>query len=266
MPSRSHGTGATPASPIRISPPSLAVDADLWERPALAVHCLQVHARVHRRQLDLEDQLARREPDDVALVVARQPVELRERELALRRVQARAEREQRGRHIGRMRRRAVVVREDRVLAVLPFARMTTVAAVQATRILQPPVPAAGRLQKVAADRAQVAQLRRRGEPAGLAQRLRDLRVRLQLGERRARADAVFLDAGRDHTPDVDELLGLEDAVAEQRHDLRAAVDREAAVDFVERGRPHELKRQPIPSAAASPASPPRAARAASPRG
>src|SRR5581483_1641552 len=96
-----------------------------------------------------------------------------------------------------MRRRAVVIREDRVLAVLAVAREARVAAMQAARVLEPPVPAARRLQEVAADRAHVPQLRRRGEAAGLAQRLRDLRVDLELGERRAGADDIAAHAARD---------------------------------------------------------------------
>src|SRR3989442_10512821 len=104
-----------------------------------------------------------------------------------------------------------------MLAVLALLRVAAVTPMQPAWVLQSPVPAAGRLQQVAADRAHVAELRRRGEPARLAQRVRDLRVGLELRERRARADAVPVDAARDQRADVDELLRLEDAVAEQRH-------------------------------------------------
>ena len=50
-----------------------------------------------------------------------------------------------------MRGRAEVVGEDRVLAVLALARMAAVSAVEPARVLQPPVPAARRLEQVAAD-------------------------------------------------------------------------------------------------------------------
>ncbi len=72
----------------------------------------------------------------VAVGLVGKPVEVGERELAARRVQARVEREQRGRDVGRMRRGAEVVREDRVLAVLALARVAAVAAVEAARILR----------------------------------------------------------------------------------------------------------------------------------
>ena len=70
-----------------------------------------------------------------------------------------------------------LVAEERVLAVLALPRVAAVAAVQVARELQPPVPAARGLEQVAADRPCRAELRRRGEPAGLAQRVRDLRAR-----------------------------------------------------------------------------------------
>src|SRR5438132_192322 len=63
----------------------------------------------------------------------------------------RAVREQRCRRVGRMRGGAEVVREDRVLAVLALTRMAAVAAVQPARVLQAPIPAARRLQQVAAE-------------------------------------------------------------------------------------------------------------------
>src|SRR5438552_10313522 len=106
-------------------------DAHLRERPSLAVHRLEVRARLHRRQLDLEEQLALRERRRVPVAVVREPVELLDRELAAVRPQSRAERDERGSDIGRMRRGAEAVREDRVLAMLAVARMAAVAAVQA---------------------------------------------------------------------------------------------------------------------------------------
>src|SRR5207244_12301708 len=132
--------------------------------------------RLDGRQLQLEDQLTGLERDDVAIRLVRQPVELTDRQLALRRVQPRVEREQRRSEVGWMRRRAEVVREDRVRAMLALLCVTAVAAVQPARVLEPPVPAARRLEQVAADRAHVAELRRRREPAGLAQRVGDLRL------------------------------------------------------------------------------------------
>src|SRR5438128_10980053 len=105
-----------------------------------------------------------------------------------------------------MRRRAEVVREDRMLAMLALLRVTAVAppvaaTVQSARILEPPVPAARRLEQVAADRAHVAKLRRRREPAGLAQRPGNMRIALELGKRRARTDAVAVEATRDDLAD-----------------------------------------------------------------
>src|SRR5207248_10969701 len=144
-------------------------------------HRLQVDARVHGRQLELEDQLARLERDDLASLLCGYLVQVGEVELAAARLHARAEREQSGGRIGRVRGGAAVVREDPVLAMLAVARVTAVAAVQAARVLQPPVPAPGRLQEVAAERAHRTQLRRRGEPARLAQRVGNLRARLELG-------------------------------------------------------------------------------------
>src|SRR3954468_22718556 len=104
-----------------------------------------------------------------------------------------------------MRRRAEVVREDRMLAMLSLARMAPVAAVQPARILEPPVPAARRLQQIAADRSHIAQLWRRREAAGFAQRVRDLRIDLKLGQGRAGADDAVIHTARDDPPHVDEL-------------------------------------------------------------
>src|SRR5690349_23134762 len=109
-----------------------------------------------------------------------------------------------------MRGRAVAVREDRVLAVLAGPGEALVAAVKAARPLQPPVPAAGRLEEVPADRAHVAELRARRKPARLAQRGRDLRVALQLRECRARPDSPALDAARHDAANVDERVRLHD--------------------------------------------------------
>src|SRR4029453_9106752 len=51
------------------------------ERPLPAVHRLEVDARVGTRRVDLEDQLARLKRRDVAVVVGREPVQVRDREL-----------------------------------------------------------------------------------------------------------------------------------------------------------------------------------------
>ena len=77
-------------------------------------------------------------------------------------------------------------------------------------------------QQVAADRAHGPELRAGGEAAGLAQRVRDLRVGLELAERRAGADARAVDPARDDLAHVDERLRLDDPVAEQRHELGPA--------------------------------------------
>src|SRR5439155_27293559 len=103
---------------------------------------------------------------------------------------------------------------DRTLAVLAGAAEALVAAVEAAGPLQAPVPAARGLQEVSADRAHVAQLRARREPARLPQGGRDLRVALELRERRARPDARAVDAARHDRADVDERVRLHDSRAE----------------------------------------------------
>src|SRR5215208_5769890 len=121
-----------------------------------------------------------------------------------------------------MGRRAALVAEDRVLAVDALARVAAVAAVQEAWVLQPPVPAARRLEQIPADRAHRAQLGRGGQRARLAERLRDLRFELQLGQRRARADRRSLDAARYDAADVDQRFCLDDPVAQERDEVRAA--------------------------------------------
>src|SRR5204863_10166481 len=95
-----------------------------------------------------------------------------------------------------MRRRAALVAEDRVLAVLAPACVTQVPAVQVALEPEPPVPATRGLEKVPAERAHRAELRRRRERARLAQHLGDLGIHLELGERRCGADNNVL-AGTD---------------------------------------------------------------------
>ena len=158
-----------------------------------------------------------------------------------------------------MRRGAEVVGEDGVLAVLAFVGEAFVAAMQTAWPLQAPVPAAGRLEQVAAERSCIAQLRARGEPAGLAQRRGDPSVAFELRERRPGADHVSVDPVRHDPANVDESLGTHDSAAQERHELGAAVQRRPAVELEARRLP-ELQPSPSPSPR------PRAARAASPRG
>jgi hypothetical protein len=112
--------------------------------------------------------------------------------------------------------------------------------------------------------AHVAELRRRGEPARLAERVRDLVARLELGERRARADDAARDPPRDGRRDVDERLRPEDPVVQQRHDLGAAGERDRAAaerrDGLLAGA-RTLQPQRAPSSSPRP----RGARAGSPR-
>src|SRR5207253_8357632 len=89
----------------------------------------------------------------------RDAIQTADRKLTHRRSEPSVERKQRGGDIGWMRGRAEVVREDRMLAVLALLCMAAVAAVQAAGVLEPPVPAARRLEQVAADGAHVAELR-----------------------------------------------------------------------------------------------------------
>ena len=215
-----------------------------------------------RGHVELEDQLSGLERGHAAVVLGRKPVEVGDRKLARRRSHRRSERDQRRRHVGRMRRRAVAVPEDRVLAVLAGTGVAGVPAVQAARELEAPVPAASRLQEVAADRAHVAELRARREPARLAERIRDLRVGLELAQGRAGTDSRPVDPPRDDLADVDERLGFEQPVSEHRHHLGpAAQDHAVARDrLLEARRLQELHGPP------SRALSPRAGRGASPRG
>src|SRR6185436_13481475 len=95
-----------------------------------------------------------------------------------------------------MRRSAALIAEDRVFAVGTVAGEAALAAVKPAVEAEAPVPAARRLEQVAADRAHRAELRRGGLRAGLAQHLRDLRIDLELGEGRPRADRRPLDPAR----------------------------------------------------------------------
>src|SRR5206468_2527770 len=128
---------------------------------------------------------------------------------------------------------------------------------------EPPVPAARRLEQVAADRAHVPELRRRGEPTRLAQRGRDFWARLELGQRRAGADPRPVDPARDEPAYVDEPLDVNQPVAHERHELRPTRQRDRAVSeygarVVEARRPQELHAAPSPSQPRAPAASPRA--------
>src|SRR6266536_2005019 len=118
-----------------------------------------------------------------------------------------------------MRRGAALVAEDRVLAMGALARVAALAAVQEARELEPPVPTPRRLEEIAADRPHRAKLRRRRNGAGLAQRLRHFRIPLELGEGRAGSDPGAVDAARNEGTDVDQRLGLDDPLAQERHEV-----------------------------------------------
>jgi hypothetical protein len=135
----------------------------------------------------------------------------------------------------------VFVPEDRVLAVLALLRMAAVAPVEVAREVKSPVPAAGRLPEVAAERAHVPELGRGGQAAGFAQGVGDRGRRLQLGERRAGADPSSFDSAREERPDVDELVGADELVADERDEIRAAGERARAVPEA-RGRVLEARR------------------------
>src|SRR6187397_2672481 len=107
-----------------------------------------------------------------------------------------------------MRGRAVAVAEERMLAVLAGARVAGLASVQPARELEAPVPAARRLEEVAGDRAHVPELRARGEAAGFTQRVRDLRIGLELAERRPGSDLRPVDPARHDPAHVDQRLRL----------------------------------------------------------
>src|SRR5256885_530260 len=74
-----------------------------------------------------------------------------------------------------------------------------------------------------------AELRRGGEAASLPERLGDLRVDLELGERRPRAHARPVDAPRNRPAEVHERIRVRQPVAEERDELGAAGERDVAV-------------------------------------
>ena len=128
-----------------------------------------------------------------------------------------------------MRRGAEVVGEDRVLPVLAVAGVAAVAAVQPARVPEPPVPAAGRLEQVAADRAHVPELRRGGgrQPPAARRgarsprpRARERRPGADHGRRRRRAAG-----GRERSTSVS---ASRSGRPELRHDLRPAREQHGA--------------------------------------
>ena len=206
-------------------------DADDRERPAPPVHRLQVRARL-RRGGTSSSRISSSGSSVVvlAVVVGRQAVQLGHRQLARGRPQRRAERDAAPRRdrTGAPKRRSRW-RRSRARGARP-RRVAAVAAVQPARELEPPVPAARRLEEVPADRAHRAQLRRRREPARLAQRVRHLRVGLELGERRARADPRAVDRRAARRPrGATSVSACDEPVAHQRDELRPAGERDRAV-------------------------------------
>ena len=137
-----------------------------------------------------------------------------------------------------MRRGAEVVAEDRVLAVLAVARV----AACRRRAAGTGRPSRQYQQRVDWSRLPptvpiVAELRRRGEPARLAQRVRDLGARLELGQRRRRADPGAVDPARQRGPRRSTSVSVvEQSVAQQRHDLGAAGEEDRVAAQVERRR------------------------------
>ena len=165
----------------------------------------------------------------VAVVVRRQPVELGER-------RARAGRCAPSRRARAARRpgRTDAPTRSSSLAKIACSRCSPSLARQRSPPcsrhgkLEPPVPAARRLEEVAADRAHRAQLRRGREAAGLAQRVRDSRVGLELRQRRAGADRACPSTPRGHDPAQSTSVSAATMpVAQQRDELGAAGERDA---------------------------------------
>src|SRR5207247_8519610 len=109
-----------------------------------------------------------------------------------------------------------------VLTGLALPRVAAVADVQIAGEVEAPIPAARRLAEVPPDRSHRPELGRRGERARLSESVRDLRVDLKLGKRRAGSDRRAVDSSRQDSADVDERLRAEEPVAEERDDLGPA--------------------------------------------
>src|SRR5205823_13833764 len=100
------------------------------ERPLAPVHRLQVRRGLGCRYIDFEDQLVGLERGRAAVVGGRQAVEVGSRELALGRAERRPEPDGRRSGVGRMRRGAALVPEDRMLTMRAVLCEATLAAVQ----------------------------------------------------------------------------------------------------------------------------------------
>ena len=267
--SSAHGIGATPASASRtLVGEARGGDADERERPALPVHRLQVDARLRLRDVELEDQLARLERRHAAVVLGRQPVELGDRELA--RSSCAASRRARAAPPPTSDGCADAQSSLPKIACSrcsPSRAWQRVAAVQAARELEPPVPAARRLQQVAADRAH-----RRGAAGDAASRQASRSASGIAGSASSSASVVPAPIRVPSTPrgttsaDVDERLGLR--ASPSRSSGTTSVPPASATEPLPSAaaaastarRPQELQRSPSRALA------PRAARAASPRG
>src|SRR6266566_9534663 len=146
-------------------------------------------------------------------------IELRDRKLTSCRPECRTERKQRRGDVRRVRGCALVVAEDRVLALRAVSREARLAAVQPAIEAEPPVPAARRLQEVAADRPHRAELWRSCLRARLPQRLRDFAIQFELCQCRPRADAGARDPARDDVANLNQRVGLDQAVPYERNEL-----------------------------------------------
>src|SRR5579871_1278164 len=111
------------------------------ESEALAVHRLQVDRCVRGLDVELQKNLPRFEGRRAGIAGDGHLVEGLDRKLAPARPNGRAEGDQRGGDIGRMGGGTELVREDRALAMLAFARMAAVAAVEPAGVAKPPVVA-----------------------------------------------------------------------------------------------------------------------------
>ena len=185
--SSSQGTGAAPESAIRSRRRRGPQRPRRGRTPTASGPSPSGRRSIDLGHVELEDQLAGLERRRRAVVVGRQPVELGEAELAA----VGADRAPRASS-------AAAGSEGCADAQRSFPKNAcsrccppwrgSGAAVQIARELEAPVPAARRLEQVAADRAHVAELRRGGEPACLPERRRNLRIGFELGERRPGAD------------------------------------------------------------------------------
>src|SRR5690606_6837525 len=174
--------------------------ADEREVPGVAVgYLLEIEARAGPigRQANRREHLAGLEHGHALDVDVRPDEEILRRDLALAAraddAHARVEDDERGRRVGRGHGDAAIRAEQAVLAVLAFRRIGVAAlaaraiAIDAVAV----VPAACVLADVAADRARIADLRARDLARGLREHAvtpADQRIRLDLGQRRQRAD------------------------------------------------------------------------------